>query len=396
MLSSPWTRTTDQPPRWLEVLGRLRFLVIVLVGVLPAIWHVHTTGGVGDWVYFRSAAEVLSGRSDVPRLSLYVASPDTQIGPPALLAAMPLALLPEPLTTWAIAVLLGSALALACLLLERAAAGRAPDLVVQLTTLAGGAFAGVYWWRLAADLTHPEDVGAILVVCLVLGWVRQPVGPWTPWIAAVALGTAAAGKPWAVGFLPLAACWAGPLGLRVLRVVVGGLVAAAWWLPFVLAAPATPAALAGYRIDTWRSSPLALLDLAGGPYPPWVRPAQIALMVALAAVAVARGRVHLLPFAVVSGRLALDPQAWDYYFATVAVACLAADLLRTRWHGPWLTIATVVTLYDARWLADNQVSAVLQVTPLVVTCIVLAVPRPTARRLLRTGPSTTAAGWEPA
>ncbi|WP_432564876.1 hypothetical protein [Kineococcus sp. SYSU DK003] len=380
-------------PAWLLTLARARYVLLLLAGVLPGLWHVHSSGGVGDWAYFRAGALVLTGQTDLPPGQLYLDSPDTQIGPPALLLALPVALLPAAVSTWTIVVLLGAALPLCCYLLERASGERAADPRTGLTVLAGGLFAALYWWRVSADFTHPDDVLAVLAACLVLCWFRTRSEPWTPWVAAVVLGTAAAGKPWAIGFLPLVAAWSGPLVLRAARLAVGGLVAAAWWAPFLLAAPGTLSALGTFRVDVWYSSPLTLLGLAGEPYPAWVRPAQFALTIALACVAVARRRAHLVPFAVAAGRIAVDPQAWDYYFATVAIACLAVDLLRTRYRGPWLTLAVVFVLYDARWLADFELAAAFQVLPLLVACAALATDLRPGRRTARSLTPTRSRSW---
>lgn len=363
----------DAWPVWLLLLGRRRHVVLLLAGVLPALWHVHTSGGIGDWAYFRTGALVLTGQGPYPPLHLYAQSPDTQIGPPALLLALPVALLPPTPSMWVIVVVLGATLPLVCHLLERAAVAERPtDPGTQLTVLAGGLFAAIYWWRLAADFTHPEDVLAVLAVALVLVWTRTRPDPRTAWIGAALLGTAAAGKPWAVGFLPLVAVWAGPVLVRAARVALGGLVAALWWTPFLVGAPGTLAALGTFRVQVWQSSPLALLGLAGSPYPEWVRPVQFGLALTLAVLAVVLGKVHLLPVAVLAARIAVDPQAWDYYFATVAAACLAVDLARTSYRGPWLTVGVVVVLYDARWLAGWQVSAALQTLPIVIVCGYLA------------------------
>ncbi|WP_146149245.1 hypothetical protein [Kineococcus rhizosphaerae] len=381
--------TPERLPPWLSALVQARFVVLLLVGTLPGLWHLHTVGAVGDWNFFRDAAQVLVGRGGTSALHLYEASPQTQIGPPALLLALPVALLPATVSPWVAVALIGAFLPVCCYLIERAGDARgAVDDRTALTVLGGGVFVGTYWWRLAADFTHPEDAVAVTAACLVLGWSRSRRGTWLPWIAAALLGTAAAGKPWAVGLLPLVASWPGTPLLRAGRVVAGGLVVVAWWLPFVLAAPGTVHALGAFRVGVWYASPLALIGLAGAPYPEWVRPVQFLLCLSLAALAVARGRGHLAPFVVVAARVALDPQAWDYYFATVALGCLVVDAFRTRLRGPWLTAVTVVVLLDARWMADNRVSAALQVVPLALACVLLVAGpgavRPLRRRFRRT------------
>jgi hypothetical protein len=164
----------------------------------------------------------------------------------------------------------------------------------------------------------------------------------------------------------------GPIIVRGARVVVAGLVAAACWAPFLLAATGTLTALGSFRMTVWRTSPLALLGYGGLEYPDWVRPLQFGLAFALALVAVLRGRAHLVPFVVVAARIALDPLNWDYYFAAVAVGALAADLLRPTRRGPWLTAGVIVVLYDVRWLVnDMHVVGALQTTPLLLALVLL-------------------------
>ncbi|WP_380156681.1 hypothetical protein [Kineococcus sp. R86509] len=386
-MSSAGRDTVALLPPWVPVALRARYAVLLLVGVLPALWHLHTNGGVGDWGVFRSAAEVLSGRSSTAPLDLYLASPQTQIGPPALLLALPVALLPLPLGWWVLVLLTGCALPLCCRWLEDAArAGGTRDPRIELVVVTGGLLAGTYWWRIAADYSHPEDVMAIATACLVLKWSRlHPSSSWHPWLSAMLLGVAAAGKPWAVGFTVLAAAWSAPHALRAARVLSAGIVAGACWLPFVLAAPESLTRLGAFRVEVWSTSPLALLGYGGVVYPVWVRPAQFALAVGLAGVAVLRRRADLAPFAAVAARIALDPQAWDYYFATTAVAALAADVLRPGTRGPWVTLTTIALLYDARWLLDDSWSiAAIQSLPVLVAVVLLLVgpvgarPRPAA------------------
>ncbi|WP_328295902.1 hypothetical protein OG218_24945 [Kineococcus sp. NBC_00420] len=336
----------------------------------------------GDWPFFYNAAQVLTGRTGTSPLGVYIASPSTWIGPPALILAVPVAMLPDAVRGWTAVTVLGACLPLLCYVLERARrAGGPPDPMTSLTVLSGGAFAAIYWWRIAAEFSHPEDVLALGVAFLVLCWSRTRDGQWIPWLSAGLLGLAAAGKPWAVGLLPLAVLWSAPVLVRCLRVATAAFVAAACWAPFLLGAPGTLSALAAARLDVWWISPLALLGLGGDPFPGWVRPLQFVLVLTLGSLAVLRGQPHLVPFATVAGRVALDPQAWNYYFATVTVACLAVDVLRRSNRGPWLTMVTVFVLYDARWLSNAWwVVAALQTVPLLVLLVLLTGWRPRVGR----------------
>ncbi len=352
----------DAPPRRLTALARGRFALLALAALIPALWHLRGGALPGDWPFFQQAAEVLLGRSATAPLHLYEALPATQVGPLPLLVTAPATLLPGTVGGTVTAAVLAMCLPLCCALLEASARTvLGPDPWLPVTTLAAGAFASIYWWRLAAEYAHPDDalVGVALagaLLCVVRGRHLR---------AAVLLGLAASGKPWAVGLLPLAAASRAGASPRWGAAVLAGAVAALPWLPFLLGARGTWSALSGFRVDVWTTSPLTLLGVTG-PVPGWVRPAQFALAVAVCALAVARGRWQLGAFLAVAARLALEPQAWDYYFATLALAALAADLLRRRGRGPWLTAATVLVLYDARWLADDAaLIGALQALPLV-------------------------------
>ncbi|WP_432496425.1 hypothetical protein [Kineococcus gypseus] len=371
-----WSLPAAPPPR-LAAVARARSVLLAAAALVPALVHLRDGALPGDWPFLAGGVEVLLGRSGTAPLDLYAASPATQIGPLPLLVAAPLVLLPAPVGPALLVALLALCLPACCALLEgsaRAALGDSPW--VPCATLAGGLFAAVYWWRVAAEYAHPEDVLVAVALCAALRHLAHGRAG----AAAVLLGLAASGKPWAVGLVPLAAAVPGGGAPRWRCAAAAALVALLPWLPFLLGSPDTLGALGGFRVDVWHTSPLGLLGVPAGPVPGWVRPAQFAAAGLTCALAVARGRWELGAVGAIAARLALEPQAWDYYFATLVVAALAADVLRRRHRGPWLTIAAVVVLHDARWLADGvAVVAALQALPLVVV-LALLVPGGSGRR----------------
>src|SRR5690606_3706123 len=99
----------------------------------------------------------------------------------------------------------------------------------------------------------------------------------------VALGVAAAVKPWAVAFTPVAA--AAPGRARWGRVLLALALAGATWVPFVLAEPAT-LDTSRYTIENEPASALRALGVDSEGTPSWGRPAQLLLGTLVAALLV--------------------------------------------------------------------------------------------------------------
>ncbi|WP_432547094.1 hypothetical protein [Kineococcus sp. SYSU DK004] len=361
--------TANAVPSWVHKLLRHRLVIVALVALVPTLWRVVGAPDPSDWRYFAFGAQVLSGGvSEVAPLSLYRDHPEVQIGPLALLVSLPFSGLPLSWGAGVVAVLLTLVLPTCCWLLERTACGTADvSLAVQARTAIGGCLAGVYWWAVAADYPHPDDVLVVLAACGALWAVRTDRAS----LAACLVAAAVACKPWAVALAPL--LLALPAPGRWKAVVTAPVLAALPWLPFVLAVPGTLDSLSHFRLDVWEASPLALLGLEHSqPIPGWLRTAQLAFAAALTCGAVARGRWPLALMAVIAGRLALDPQGLDYYFASFVVAALAADVLCGRGPVPWLTAATALITFDARWAITSPTGdAALQLVPLVLFLIAL-------------------------
>jgi hypothetical protein len=166
-------------------------------------------------------------------------------------------------------------------------------------------------------------------------------------LAGLALGTAVAAKPWALGFIPLL------LVLDRQRLVafggaLAGIVAA--WAPFMIANPATAAALHP-PVGVAPSSGLHALGYRGNVIPGWDRVGQFVLGPLAALASVLRGRWPGLLLVAVAVRLALDPKDNPYYIGGAALAAVIFDLLATRWTVPWTTVATVLVLWQP-WAVD--------------------------------------------
>ncbi len=355
-----WSRDlrADGVVRALDGVLRARFLVLgaVLAGWFGYLYSPQVQ--VGDWWVFECGARVLTGtagpRVAVPGgpLHLYEQMPRLQVGPPAMVAAMPEALLPPAagrlLAAGAMVLVL-----LVCLrLIERLAIAAGADRRrTAATTLIGGLLAGHSWSVLAVSFLHLDDV---LVLGLLVGALLGLRHARTVW-PAVALGTAAAAKPWAVAFVCL--LLAVPRERRMRAVVVFGTAAAAWWAPFVLAAPDTVGQLGSLDVLV---NPTTLVGAFLGGIPPAARVVQLVLTVVVGGVLVRRGYWTVAPVAVVAVRLLTDWQWWPYYGASLVLCALLVDQLvpvarggGPRWRSwPWATTTAVVAAWAPTWVLD--------------------------------------------
>ncbi|WP_199421577.1 hypothetical protein [Actinotalea solisilvae] len=365
----------DRALRRLDGVARLRWLILtgclVVLGVPAALWP-----GSGDWGFFRTGASGLLGEP-VPGTSggihLYASMPNVQIGPPALLAAAPFRLLPQPWDVGAARLVMLLAALLVLALVDRA--GRAmlvPDVVRRRGILLGGLGLAPSWVVLAVDFAHLDDVLVLVLAAsaVLLLATRRPM-----W-AAVALGVAAATKPWAVVLLPLLLVPGLRAGARPL--VFAGGVASAWWAPF-LADPQTLPQLWSFRLDVGAGSGLTLLGLdVGEATPGWVRPAQVLGGTALGAWAALRGRWTGVILVGLACRVALDPNPLFYYGAGLVLGALVWDVARSARGIPWTTGCAAAALSVAPLLGPPLGVAALR----TLTCLglVLVVVLSLARR----------------
>ncbi len=315
----------------------VRWRYVVLAGWMVAVLLVRGRT-VGDWSFFVQGADRLLGHGGSP-LHLYADAPQTQIGPAALVAALPLTRLP------------GGRWLARCLIVGLALAGvRAAELLAQRLRPARdarrwallGGLASLPMWAFVAASVHLDDAMALsataaAMVAVARGRTRT---------AALLLGTAVAAKPWALAAAPLL------LALphrRVRALAWSGGVVAIWWLPFLVAAPRTVSALASFRLHVGMASSLRTLGLTAGTLAPgWVRPAQLALSAAVALVVVRAGRWWAVPLVAFAVRLLLDPGSAAYYGAGVTTGALVFDLASGA-RVPWLTVGAFTGLYLPSW-----------------------------------------------
>ena len=160
----------------------------------------------------------------------------------------------------------------------------------------------------------------------------------------IALAVAAGAKPWAVLGLPLLLLLNAGRGKLIGAVAAAAGIALVWG-PFLVADSGTLTAFHP-QVGISASSVLALLGYTGTVIPAWDRAAQL---LAAPAAALAAVLLRAWPAALLCGvaaRLALDPQDIAYYAAGAAVAAAVADLLGTSLRVPWLTLVTVLALWQ--------------------------------------------------
>lgn len=320
----------SRPPWFLAAVTA----TIALAALLP---FPHAT----SWHFFHDAAHALFDTSrlgDGGGLDLYREHPEFQFGPLTILIVAPLAYLPAPVSAIA-AMTTGSLLGVATVallydIIERArqstrhTSARATALgVVTLTAV---------WSDIAVRTAHLDDAIALAAATgAVAAIVRR-----RPWLAVTLLAVAAAAKPWAIIFAPLALVPPGRQQLRRL-VTLGGLVLLGW-LPFIIDEPATVRAAGSFKITNAASSALRALGVTDPATPAWLRPTQIGLGLLAAAVLVRTGRWHAVIMATIAIRLVLDPGVHHYYTAGLVAGVLLWESLARPDRLPIVTMLAAV------------------------------------------------------
>jgi hypothetical protein len=347
---------------------------VVLGGTALLLWLLAGHGWyVDDWHFFVQGAKSLTGPSGPSTgLHVYAAHPYLQYGPIALFFAAAVRLV-GPDNGW----MLGSAICmglgvLTVWLLERAAlaTGRTAR-EIRPAILVGGIFFLKAWCYPAVDAGHPDDVIALTAVAVaVLGVAR---GRWA--VASIAIGCAAAAKPWALLALLLAAAMPGKR-LRGLALAVT--VAILPWLPFLLADHRT-FDVGSVHLPIEPGSSLTWLGAAVHSAPAWPRLAQFLVASCLCVWALRRGRWTLIPIIAFAVRINLDPQITTYYPAGAALGALLWDaFVPTRLPGirtmlVWLVLLAVpldVYLLDAA-LDSATVNSALRLAVLIAPVVAM-------------------------
>lgn len=320
----------------------------LLLAVWAAVWFVLMArhGGV-SWHFFAEGGDAfLEAGQPSGGLHVYAYHPQLQMGPLAfytaavLLAAGPVyGLLAAQLTMAAVGLLVFTQ---ACRVGDEVRPDRAETDAGRRLLLAGAAFIPV-WMNLAVRFVHVDDVLALLFVTL----AAQALLHRQTMLTAVLVGLSVDAKPWALPFVAL--LLALPAGTRRRPLLVAGATVLTGWLPFLLADPRTVTA-ASFTITNSADSTLRVLGVVAPVTPWWDRPAQAVLGLALAAVAVRRGRWGAVVLLATGARVVLDPGTYTYYAAGLVVGALLWDQIGTRRALPVWTWTAAGSVFASEWL----------------------------------------------
>ncbi|MEU9456422.1 hypothetical protein [Streptomyces sp. NPDC048277] len=328
---------------------------LVLLSAWTVLWFavVQPHGGF-SWHYLRTGGELLyagPGRTD-GGLNLYAHHPELQMGPVSFLAAGLFNPFPE-----SVGQLLGAAVMSLLGLIILVVAGRSAawyflgtgtnhQRLRQRVLIAGLAFIPM-WIEVSVRFGHLDDVLALFFTALAVRSLTRGNAAATGIFLALAMDS----KPTALAFLPLLLALPRRQWLRA-GLWCAGLVALVW-LPFLLDSPHSLAA-ARFTIPNQPASALRWLGVDDPRTPPWDRPAQAAVGLALGCAAVWRGRWPAVVLLGANARIALDPSVYTYYTASVLLGTLLWDVIGQRRLVPWWSWIGLITLYGTVFVVPDD------------------------------------------
>lgn len=351
-------------------LLRVRYLLMLALsaGCFAAWYSARPLDG--DWWVFEYGARVLGhlGGDKYQRLAggwlhVYATMPKLQIGPPALLLAIPSQLVAPTVGRFVMAAVLTLWGVVLVAAVERLALRARPGDRTTIRVAAIGGFLLVPAWDvMAVRYMHLDDALILTLLVLAIGAVQRH--RWL--VVALALGTAIATKPWALGFVVLIAVLPRRDVMRAAAVTITA--AVVWWLPFVLADHRTITGLWNAESAFSTASTPALLGLTHAPT--GARGLQFAIMLVGALIAVRQGRWLAAPLIAIGIRLVTDWQTWGYYGAGLVVTALLVDLLRHDRRWPVVTAAALAAAGIPAWLAsiDGDAAAIARLVLVSLTC----------------------------
>lgn len=349
-------------------IGLVALATSVVVVQLPGA---HATA----WHFFELSVDLLLDRGpegDRSGLRLYGDHPELQYGPLSILVAVPFVLLGDGPGEAAV-IIVGMALGLAAVWLVldivRTAWGGLDDATARTLGVVGVVVV-VTWGDIAVRTAHLDDTVALTGILLGVRWVVRDVGN----AATLAFALAAAAKPWAVVFVPLAALPGGPA--RILRPAIAASLAVATWIPFILAEPDT-LDTSDFGIENDPTSLLRALGVDAATTPGWVRPVQLVGGLVLVGIIVGVGRWPAAILAGVSWRLLFDPGAHRYYTIGFVLGALLVESRLRPGRPPWWTVAGAVAL-EATAIPDIPVGPgqIVRLSTIILAFAAVAMMRP--------------------
>ena len=363
--------------RVISCVARFRFVLFAVVAAYlvgaGTGWSLEPHGIAGDWHYYADGGGALFGGSyggGRGGIHLFADHPELTTGPLSLLAAR--GLLFFGAGGWFAAHVAIAALGLVSIfLLERAAAPLRQRRELQVASLVGGLLV-VRMWNELALTGHIDDALALAGLAL-LAWA---VVSRKPYLAGFALAAAVTCKPWAIVAAPL---FAALPARRLLAFAIAPLSVACAAAPFVLGDGRTLAASGKYNLGIAADSGLRVLHLAVGSAPHWLRAAQLAACLAVAALAVLRRRPEAVLFLALATKVSLDSQTVAYYSAAALFGALAYDLIGRRSALPVWTLATYLALHSSMdVVASPMLRADIRMGVALMAVLVVVGQRPRA------------------
>ena len=212
-----------------------------------------------------------------------------------------------------------------------------PRAATPPVLLASGLVVVVTWADIAVRTAHIDDAIALAATVAALRWTLRD----RTTAATLMFALAAAAKPWAVMFVPLAMLPIRPGSWR--RPVIAAGAAVATWIPFIVAEPDT-LDTSGFEITNDPTSSLRAFGIDAATTPGWVRPAQLVGGCLIVGVLTLLGRWPAGILAAVSWRLLLDPGVHRYYTAGFVIGALLVEKRIRPGRPPWFTIGAGVVL----------------------------------------------------
>jgi hypothetical protein len=327
-----------------------------------------------SWQYIRVGSAVLFSPQG---LHFYALHPEVQMGPLTLVVSAPFVLL---LTGAA-----GKGAAMVMLLVVGLFTVREVRLLVDPSDRLGRrrwllASAGLLigWSVVAVHNGHVDDAFALASTAAALRLLRNG----RPELAALAFGIGVDFKPWVLPFA--AVLLVADRRRRLAALAVLAITVAVAWAPFFLADPHTVNVL-HYRFAIDPRSTLHLLGVPDRLTPAWCRPVQLAGGVALAALAVRRGRWPSAVLVVVAFRLLLDPGVRGYYDAGLLLGAVLVDVTAVL---PVATLAVLVLVHAPQYLPLHSPPLVAVLRTIALLALViwpLVAPQRPGRALLPRG-----------
>lgn len=303
-----------------------------------------------SWHFFNDAARLLFAHGHMESagsgLDVYAAHPKFQFGPFTIIVAQVIRLVSFGHGTIGASLVIGALVPLMLWLILDAARLADPfgGALPVRAALIGGIPVAVPWAYLSVYSLHLDDALAVVFTVLALWGVAKR----SDLAVGLGLGLAIASKPWAAAFLPVALAL--PKGNRLRGATIAIVSGIALWLPFVIDAHSTIAALGHFTIRNVPDSALRALGVHTTKTPSWDRVAQISVGATAGVWCVRTGRWPAAVMMAAAVRIALDPGAHLYYTSSLVAFVLAWELISRRSSIPLLSIVTGFALIEPRYL----------------------------------------------